>query len=158
LLLFSCKDKEKPQDLHALSSDDGQWVMPAKNYASTRYSGLDQINASNVKNLHVVWTLSTGHDRGHEAAPLVIGDTMYFVTPFPNELIAIDLKDEPGTRKWTYRPEVRLEQRRSSQRVADLLLVMPALGQLAGDVEPVQRLLFTGPGHAPLRFCEWIEV
>ncbi len=24
--------------------DDGQWVMPAKNYASTRFSTLDQIN------------------------------------------------------------------------------------------------------------------
>jgi len=26
------------------TADDGQWVMPAKNYASTRFSALDQIN------------------------------------------------------------------------------------------------------------------
>ena len=31
--------------------DDGQWMMPAKNYASTRFSTLDQINTGNVKNL-----------------------------------------------------------------------------------------------------------
>ena len=31
--------------------DDGQWVMAAKNYASTRFSTLDQINTGNVKNL-----------------------------------------------------------------------------------------------------------
>src|SRR5690606_2803141 len=27
-----------------LSQDDAQWVMPAKNYSPTRYSGLDEIN------------------------------------------------------------------------------------------------------------------
>ena len=31
-----------------LQHDDGQWMMPAKNYASTRFSGLDEINAGNV--------------------------------------------------------------------------------------------------------------
>ncbi|HEX8172560.1 MAG TPA: methanol/ethanol family PQQ-dependent dehydrogenase [Thermoanaerobaculia bacterium] len=91
------------RDLDALSREDGQWVMPAKNYASTRYSALAQINVSNVKNLHVTWTLETGHDKGHEAAPLVVGDTMYFVTPFPNDLIAIDLHNPTGPPKWKYR-------------------------------------------------------
>ena len=55
------------------SADDGQWLMPAKDYANTRYSDLDQINTGNVKNLKVAWTFSTGHRRGHEAAPLVVG-------------------------------------------------------------------------------------
>jgi glucose dehydrogenase len=31
------------------TADDGQWIMPAKNFASTRYSGLDQITTDNVK-------------------------------------------------------------------------------------------------------------
>src|SRR4051812_48674888 len=35
-------------DLVSLAADDAQWVMPAKNYAGTRYSGLNQINAGNV--------------------------------------------------------------------------------------------------------------
>src|SRR4051812_41297961 len=48
-------------------AEDGQWVMPAKNYASTRYSGLDEINAGNVKDLKVAWTFSTGVNRGQEA-------------------------------------------------------------------------------------------
>ena len=67
--------------------EDGQWLMPAKNYASTRFSGLDQINSDNVKNLKVAWTFSTGVDRGQEAAPLVVGSTMYVVTPYPNILL-----------------------------------------------------------------------
>src|SRR5829696_7930101 len=47
-------------------AEDGQWLMPAKNYASTRYSGLDQINTGNVKDLKVAWTFSTGVNRGQE--------------------------------------------------------------------------------------------
>ena len=52
--------------------EDGQWTMPAKDYASTRYSGLDQITVGNVKDLKVAWTFSTGFLGGHEAAPLVV--------------------------------------------------------------------------------------
>jgi len=50
--------------------------MAAKNYENTRYSGLDQINASNVAGLKVAWTFSTGVDKGQEAAPIVVDDTM----------------------------------------------------------------------------------
>src|SRR3954471_4723141 len=71
-------------DPATLQQDDGQWVMPAKNYASTRFSGLNEINTSNAKQLGVAWTFSTGTTAGNEAAPLVVGTTMYVVTPFPN--------------------------------------------------------------------------
>jgi PQQ-dependent dehydrogenase (methanol/ethanol family) len=85
--------------------DDGQWLMPAKNYASTRYSELNQINVQNVRNLKAAWTFSTGNTRGHEAAPLVVGSTMYVVAPFPNYLYALDLAN-PGSTKWVYKPPV----------------------------------------------------
>jgi PQQ-dependent dehydrogenase (methanol/ethanol family) len=86
-----------------LSREDGEWRMPAKNYASTRYSGLEQITRQNVRDLRVAWTFSTGNLRGHEAAPLVVGATMYVVTPFPNKLHALDL-ERAGALKWTYAP------------------------------------------------------
>ena len=86
-------------------TDDGQWTMPAKNYASTRFSTLTEINTSNVKNLKVAWTFSTGLTRGHEAAPLIVNNTMYIVTPFPNLLYALDLT-KTGASKWTYDPHV----------------------------------------------------
>jgi uncharacterized protein (TIGR02001 family) len=47
-------------------------VLPSKNYAATRYSTLDQINASNVKNLKEAWSFSTGTVRGHEGQPLYV--------------------------------------------------------------------------------------
>ena len=85
--------------------DDGQWVMAAKNYASTRFSTLTDINTQTVKNLKLAWTFSTGLTRGHEAAPLVVSNTMYIVTPWPNILYALDLTKPGGTVKWSYQPK-----------------------------------------------------
>ncbi len=93
------------QGIHTVSPlADGQWELPAGDFANTRYSPLDQIKATNVANLKVVSTLQDGIPHGHEGQPLVVGDTMYMVTPFPNNLIAIDLKNPNGPLKWTYRP------------------------------------------------------
>jgi alcohol dehydrogenase (cytochrome c) len=88
----------------AQQTEDGQWMMPAKNYASTRFSGLNEINADNVKNLHLAWTFETGILRGQEAAPLVVNNTMYIVTPFPNYLYALDLTKPGAPMKWVYKP------------------------------------------------------
>jgi len=88
------------------SSEDGQWTMPSKDYAATRYSGLSQITTQNAKSLHPVWTFSTGVLGGHEGQPLVVADTMYVVTPWPNVLYAFDLTREGYPLKWKYRPEV----------------------------------------------------
>jgi len=87
-----------------LAPDDGQWIRPAKDYASTRYSTLDQINTGNVKNLKLAFTFSTGLVRGHEAAPLVVQNTMYIVTPWPNHLYALDLTKPGAPMKWVYQP------------------------------------------------------
>jgi PQQ-dependent dehydrogenase (methanol/ethanol family) len=84
--------------------EDGQWRMAAKDPENRRYSGLRDIDTGNVARLHVAWTFSTGIAKGHEAAPLVVGDTMYVVTPFPNDLHALDLR-QSGKLKWTYRPQ-----------------------------------------------------
>ncbi len=80
--------------------------MPTKDYAATRYSALADITAQNAKGLHPVWTFSTGVLGGHEGQPLVVGNTMYVVTPWPNVLYAFDLTREGYPLKWKYRPEV----------------------------------------------------
>jgi len=89
----------------AAPADDGNWVMPAKNYASTRYSELDQIDTRTVGDLRVEFTFSTGVERGHEAAPLVVDGTMYIVTPYPNRLYALDLTQPGAPVKWKYEPK-----------------------------------------------------
>jgi PQQ-dependent dehydrogenase (methanol/ethanol family) len=91
------------QDLATLIADPNNWAMQAGDFANHRYSPLQQINASNVNKLQVAWMFSTGVLRGHEGSPLVVGDTMYLVTPFPNNVFALDL----GTQKikWKYAPK-----------------------------------------------------
>lgn len=84
--------------------EDGQWTMAAKDHANTRFSRLDQITAANVKRLALAWSFDTGTTRGFEAAPIVVGDTMYVITPFPNLLYALDLT-RGGARRWVYDPK-----------------------------------------------------
>ncbi|MFC3693938.1 lanthanide-dependent methanol dehydrogenase XoxF5 [Chenggangzhangella methanolivorans] len=87
-----------------ITKDPKQWGIQTGDYANQRYSKLDEINASNVKKLQVAWTFSTGVLRGHEGAPLVIGNMMYVHTPFPNNVFALNL-DEGGKIVWKYEPK-----------------------------------------------------
>src|SRR6201986_3531615 len=89
----------------AATSEDGQWTMPAKNYAATRYSALDEINGANVNKLQVAFAFSTGVDHGQEAAPIVANNTMFIVTPYPNILFALDLTKPGAPLKWSYQPK-----------------------------------------------------
>ncbi len=89
----------------ALAPDDGQWLMPAKDYASTRFSSMNDINVSNAAGLQVSWTFATGLTNGHEAAPLVVNNTMYVITPYPNTLYALDLTQPGAPMKWRYDPK-----------------------------------------------------
>ncbi|MFJ5444824.1 methanol/ethanol family PQQ-dependent dehydrogenase [Methylobacillus methanolivorans] len=91
-------------DLENLMKDDGQWAHPRKDYANTGYSGLSQINKSNVKNLKYAWTFATGVNRGHEGAPLVINGVMYIHTAFPNNVYALDLNNNQKI-LWSYFPK-----------------------------------------------------
>ena len=82
---------------------DKDWAQPTGDYANTRYSSLKEINSENVKTLTPRWTFSTGVLRGHEGAPLVVGDVMYVHTPFPNIVYALDLNHD-GRIAWKYEP------------------------------------------------------
>jgi PQQ-dependent dehydrogenase (methanol/ethanol family) len=85
-------------------TDDGQWTQPAKDFQNTRFSSLDEINTTNASKLKVAWTFSTGVDRGQEAAPIVVSNLMFVVTPYPNIVYALDLT-KPGSVKWKYEPK-----------------------------------------------------
>jgi PQQ-dependent dehydrogenase (methanol/ethanol family) len=84
---------------------NGEWHLPAGDFANTRYSPLAEIDHRNVAQLRLVTTVSTGINRGHEGQPLVVGNTMFVVTPFPNLLYAIDLSRPHGPIRWVYDPQ-----------------------------------------------------
>jgi len=97
------------QDLQTMSKDAKQWVMTGRTYDLQRYSPLDQINTSNVKGLHVAWTMSTGTLRGHEGNPLVVGSVMYLHSSFPNKVYALDLSKPGAPQIWQFTPEQSAE-------------------------------------------------
>ncbi|WP_035639225.1 PQQ-dependent dehydrogenase, methanol/ethanol family [Bradyrhizobium sp. ORS 375] len=94
-------------DLERRMQDPAQWPMPARDYANTRYSPLDQINTGNAGQLQLAWTFSIGADRGQEAAPIIVDGIMYVVGPYdgpyPNRVFALDATT--GDLKWSYAPK-----------------------------------------------------
>ncbi|MGA9599642.1 MAG: lanthanide-dependent methanol dehydrogenase XoxF5 [Methylocystis sp.] len=104
LALASVSVAKAEDALLTLQKDPKQWVTPTGDYANLRYSTLKEINTTNVHRLVPVWSFSTGTLRGHEGAPLVIGDVMYTHTSFPNIVYALDLNDN-GKIIWKYEPK-----------------------------------------------------
>src|SRR5450432_3622528 len=103
MAVFAAGAANANDELIKMSQNPKDWVMPAGTYDNQRFSKLNQITAANVGKLQVAWTFSTGVLRGHEGAPLVIGDTMYVHTPFPNTVYALDLNND-GAILWKYEP------------------------------------------------------
>lgn len=79
------------------------WPSYGLDYAETRFSKLDQINAGNVKSLGLVWSYNLESTRGVEATPLVVDGIMY-VSASWSIVHAIDVRT--GQRLWTFDPQV----------------------------------------------------
>ena len=97
---------------------NGTWTTPAGDYANTRFSPLAKINTTNVQNLHITAMMATGIPHGHEGQPLVVNNTLYMVTPYPNNLIALDITKPGFPQKWIYSPI--LTRKRLASRAAML--------------------------------------
>jgi len=79
------------------------WPSYGLDYAETRFSKLDQINAGNVKELGLAWSYNLESTRGVEATPLVVDGIMY-VTGSWSVVHAIDVRT--GKKIWSFDPKV----------------------------------------------------
>src|SRR4051812_10109281 len=106
LVLFAAQGHAQIATAPAAASprDDGDWRMPTKDYANTRYSELNQISRDNVRQLQVAYTFSTETLKGQESPVLAVKGMLYFTTSYPNYLIAIDLSKPGGEVKWKFDP------------------------------------------------------
>src|SRR5438105_3853327 len=82
------------------------WPQPGGNFGSQRFSPLQQVNNTNASHLQVAWEMSMGTDRGLEGQPLVIGNTMFTVSSYPNYVTAINLNNDQI--EWKYVPPEQL--------------------------------------------------
>jgi quinohemoprotein ethanol dehydrogenase len=90
---------------NAVTSKD--WPTVGLDYAETRFSKLDQINAENVKRLGLAWSYSLDSSRGVEATPIVVDGIMYISGPW-SVVHAIDART--GKKIWTFDPDVSREK------------------------------------------------
>ena len=84
-----------------------EWPVYGGNLASQFYSPLDQINASNVKDLKVAWRWSAANfgptpELKSENTPLMIGGVLYATAGATRNVVAIDAKS--GETLWIWRP------------------------------------------------------
>jgi lanthanide-dependent methanol dehydrogenase len=80
------------------------WPQAPHDFANTRFAPLSEITPDNAARLTLHASWFTGIKRGHEEAPIVAGDTMYVVGPWPHQLVAFDLTKPGLTIKWKYEP------------------------------------------------------
>ncbi len=69
-----------------------------------RYSPLDLINRTNVKQLEVAWTYDTGEPGALQTQPLVVGDVLYGYTPTHK---AFAVNAATGAHLWTFDAGIR---------------------------------------------------
>ena len=92
--------------LHAqAAAPAGDWRVTGSAPANDRYSALDQINRTNVKQLQVAWTFHTGDslpERSEiQATPIVVDGVMYTTTP---RLYVVALRANDGVELWRFDP------------------------------------------------------
>ena len=88
------------------STANGEWPHYAADQQSTRYSPLDQIDASNFNELEVAWRFKTDNfgpspEYKLEGTPLMIGGVLYTTAGTRRAVIALDAKT--GELIWTHR-------------------------------------------------------
>jgi alcohol dehydrogenase (cytochrome c) len=94
------------QDAAALNAEAAQkdWPTHHGTYKSYHYSGLDQINTGNVKNLEVAWMhFPERATRGIQSTPLAIDGVLYYSGSY-SRVYALD--GATGRTIWAYAPEL----------------------------------------------------
>ena len=83
-------------------SDVDNWMNYGRTWDEMRFSPLEQINAGNIANLKLAWSVDLDTSRGQEATPLVIDGVMYTSTAW-SKVMAIDAAT--GKVIWSFDPE-----------------------------------------------------
>jgi quinoprotein glucose dehydrogenase len=87
------------------STAKGEWPAYTADVKGTKYSPLDQINASNFSKMEVAWRFKTDHlgprpEYKLEGTPLMVGGTIYTTAGTRRSVISLDAKT--GEQNWVY--------------------------------------------------------
>jgi alcohol dehydrogenase (cytochrome c) len=93
-----------PARIEAAEQNPSDWLTYHGGYKSYHYSGLDQINASNVKDLEVAWIHMPGRStRGLQSMPLAADGVLYYSGSY-SRVYALD--GATGKMIWSYFPQL----------------------------------------------------
>jgi len=95
-----------PTLARAQAAPDTDWLHYANDLASTRYSPLDQINASNFNQLELAWRFSTNAlgprlDADYQSTPLEVKGRIYCTAGFRRDVVCLDAGT--GEELWIHR-------------------------------------------------------
>ncbi|HEY3393346.1 MAG TPA: PQQ-dependent dehydrogenase, methanol/ethanol family, partial [Lacipirellulaceae bacterium] len=85
------------------NNEPGSWLAAARGYDEQRFSPLDQINESNLKELGLAWYADMDTERGQESTPIVVDGVMYLTTAW-SMVKAFDIRT--GQKLWEFDPGV----------------------------------------------------
>ena len=92
--------------LTAADNEPGNWMTHGRTYSEQRFSPLDKVNASNVKDLGLAWSFELSTNRGVETTPIVVDGTMYVTSAWS---LVYALNAKTGELLWKYDPKVARE-------------------------------------------------
>ncbi len=134
---------------YRVRSQDGpimvEWPVYGGDFASTRYSPLDQIDASNVDKLRIAWRWSARNfgsrpEYNYRATPLMIDGVLYTTAGYRRSVAAIDAAT--GETLWIYRID---EGERGS--AAPRISSGRGVAYWDGDDEEMPRIYYITPGY-----------
>jgi quinoprotein glucose dehydrogenase len=122
---------------------NGEWRTYGGDLGNTRYSPLDQINASNFGKLQVAWRFSTANmgprpEYNLEATPLMVGGVVYSVAGSRRDVVALDATN--GELLWVHGENEGLRGDDAPRRLSGRGLSYWTDGR-------EQRILYVTPGY-----------
>jgi quinoprotein glucose dehydrogenase len=122
---------------------NGEWPTYGGDLGNTRYSPLDQINASNFDKLQVAWRFSTANlgprpEYNLEATPLMVGGVVYSVAGSRRDVVALDATN--GELLWVHGENEGLRGDDAPRRLSGRGLSYWTDGR-------EQRILYVTPGY-----------
>ena len=106
LVMWSLAPEVSSQSNSMPSTKSGEWPMYTADLRGSKYSPLDQINASNFNKLEVAWTFKTDNlgprpEAKLEGTPIMVKGVVYTTGGTRRAVVALDAKT--GEQLWVYR-------------------------------------------------------
>jgi glucose dehydrogenase len=116
------------------STKNGEWPMYTADLRGSKYSPLDQIDATNFNKLQVAWTFRTDNlgprpEAKLEGTPIMVKGILYATGGTRRAVVALDAKT--GEQKWVYSMDEGARAEAAPRRLSGAHMTSRPAGKLA---------------------------